>query len=58
MIYTNDVLVETVAEALYKWDRLLFTREADRYGAAKVAVETLRNFAETKLDEKGNFKDV
>jgi hypothetical protein len=43
---TDDVLVEQVAEALYNWDKLLFTRLSDRYGAAKVAVDTLRRIAE------------
>jgi len=49
---TDDVLVEKVAEALYNWDKLLFNRWLDRYGAAKVAVETLRKIAEG-LDEGG-----
>lgn len=52
---TDDHLVEKVAEALYNWDRLMFTRMADRYGAARVAVDTLRNIAQS-LENEGKFK--
>ena len=50
---TNDPLVERVADALYAWDKLLFNRLADRYGAARVAVDTLRQIAEEL--EKGEL---
>ena len=51
---TDDHLVEKVAEALYNWDRLMFTRMADRYGAARVAVDTLRKISE-ELEAKGGL---
>ena len=51
---TDDHLVEQVAEALYNWDRLMFTRMADRYGAARIAVDTLRKISE-ELEANGRF---
>jgi hypothetical protein len=43
---STDPLIEAVATELYIWDSRLFSRYSDRYGAAKIAVDTLRRIAE------------
>lgn len=43
---STDPLIEAVATELYIWDSKLFSRYSDRYGAAKIAVDTLRRIAE------------
>lgn len=56
-MFNEDPLVEEVANALYEWDKLLFGRMSDRYGAAKVAVDTLKKIAE-RMEMEGLFGNV